>query len=95
MKTWLESASPSLVETIWTCSMQADTYGHNRVIQRGSRAYAGVVTLFRIISTRNSLEVAGVLCSPSRARVSHWPVSPQLGISCQSIGHQRNRSYSL
>jgi len=55
-----------------------DTDRHNKVIQGGSRAYAGVVTLFRIISTRNSLELAGVLCSPSRARVSHslettWP----------------------
>ena len=57
-----------------------DTDRHNKVIQGGSKAYAGVVTLFRSISTRNSPEVAGVLCSPSRARVSHslettWSVS--------------------
>jgi len=31
-----------------------DTDRHNKVIQGGSKAYAGVVTLFRIISTRNS-----------------------------------------
>ena len=43
---------------------------HNKVIQGGSRAYAGLVKLFRIISTRNSLEVANVLCSPSSASLS-------------------------
>ena len=47
-----------------------DTDRHNKVIQGGSRAYAGLVILFRIISTRNSLGVANVLCSPSRAGLS-------------------------
>ena len=61
-----------------------DTDRHNKVIQGGSKAYAGVVTLFRIISTRNSPEVAGVLCSPSRARVSH---SLETTCSVSTPGH--------
>lgn len=61
-----------------------DTDRHNKVIQGGSKAYAGVVTLFRIISTRNSPEAAGVLCSPSRARVSH---SLETTCSVSTPGH--------
>ena len=55
-----------------------DTDRHNKVIQGGSRAYAGLVILFRIISTRNSLGVANVLCSPSRAaHPVYWQGGPR------------------